>query len=183
MTLEVGGTGSALVQQEHHLAARGFESRPAVGEDGFLESLVLSAHVGGSDDGALREHGEDLAVECVEYRSRERFRLDPVSGAPVSILVLDEDEYRKMPRMRLRPILNHAEALREGLAVTAEVDILRMHHLEPGLLEEAVRIEGRVGGKAGFGNHPDSGRMRVSAAFCIGEDVELPLAYARWSST
>ena len=65
------------------------------------------------------------------------------------------------------------------MAVAAIVDILRVYHLETGLLKQSTRIERRIGRQTQIRYKFQIRRMRVAAAFNIGEDSQVALSDRR----
>ena len=127
---------------------------------------------------AGRKDGANLGVEGVEDGRGEGLGHGALVSARLVLLGLNEDEDGDMMGMRVRPGADLFEALGEGLADAAVVDVLHVHDFEAGFFHDAVGIEVGVRRQAGLGDHLRAERVSVEAAFGVGIDVKLDLADA-----
>src|SRR5260370_7730236 len=80
-----------------------------------------------------------------------------------------------MIRMGTGPLPHLLQASSEGLAGAWVVDVLHVHHFEPGFAHDPIGVEVRIGRKLRSSNHRRPRRMGVEPAFAISVDIKFDL--------
>ncbi|SOO31819.1 hypothetical protein XAP6164_610013 [Xanthomonas phaseoli pv. phaseoli] len=176
---QVTGAGSALVEQEHHLAACLGQRRPAMREHARVERRRAAAYLVGTDVFAGFEDRAHFGIQRVHRLCIEGFGLH---GGKCQLdrrlLGFEQDEDGHVARVLLRPAADFLQAGNQGLAVAALIQILHMHDLEAGPVHHSGGRARRCGRQPGLGDLRDDGRVCVAPTLCIGEDVQFELAHA-----
>ena len=75
------------------------------------------------------------------------------------------------------PLANDGETGNERLAGTADVKVLHVHYLKPGLGHDSLRVKLRIFCQTRRCDCLQACRMSIAAALAIGKDVQLYLPY------
>ncbi len=132
MARQISLADGMLVEQEDEATSRRFQRGPPVMAHSLVEGRMVAANIVWRDVRRAREDAPDLRIQPVHRIGVERFRYHGGEGKVKRCFFrLQQDEDRKMPRMRVGPCKQFAKAGLQWLARAALVQVLDVHDLEP----------------------------------------------------